>query len=219
MYQMTLQANESLCRGMILIAGVILSIVGVSNANANDCPANKPVVIKGTSGGINGKVWCFEDSDEAGYSQKHDELIRSKSGNFFEYRQETIATKATQDFDFSGTCVKGQTIVQPAGNDLWTYVLTVQNTCNFQVSYRLCAYSSDGSSPNSLGWLCGTATGPNAAGWLRPNESRRLMPETWSSGMKFKVAECKAPLAVGNVPRDHQATQCGKCPSPGLCGN
>lgn len=124
-------------------------------------------------------------------------------------------------FQLAGKCVKGQVNVKPyqdtPDNDKWTYEIGVKNTCGHQVSYRMCASTPDGGSTNSLGWTCGTATGPNAAGWLESNESRSLTPETWQKGMKLKVAECKAPLAVGNVPKGNGTVQCGKCPSPGLC--
>jgi hypothetical protein len=124
-------------------------------------------------------------------------------------------------FQLAGKCVKGQVSVKPyqdtPDNDRWTYEIGVKNTCGHQVSYRMCASSADGGSTDFLGWTCGTATGPNAAGWLRSNESRRLMPETWKNGMKFKVAECKWPLAVGNVPKGNEPILCGKCPSPNLC--
>lgn len=129
------------------------------------------------------------------------------------------------------TCTNGQCCVKldassepyqnSPDNHRWTYRFSIRNTCGYQVSYRLCAYSTvNGASPG-LGWICGTATGPNAAGWLGANEARRLMPETWDiESLNVRISDCKAPLAVANTPStDNQPDQCGKCPSPGLCGN
>lgn len=126
-------------------------------------------------------------------------------------------------FNIAGACLKGSATIRTEGNNSGSasqvFDISIRNTCGYQISYRLCAYSTDNNSNAFLGWRCGTATGPNAAGWLRPGESRKLMPETWSGRVGLRVAECKAPFAVGNTPtNDGMPIQCGKCPSPGLCG-
>lgn len=126
-------------------------------------------------------------------------------------------SSAAGDSNISGKCLKGQVHTTPSSSNKLDYKINVTNSCGYQISYRLCVYASDGSRNDFLGWNCGSATGPNAAGWLRPNESRQLMTETWRPDMQLRVAECKAPLAVGNVPKGNEPVQCGKCPSPGLC--
>jgi hypothetical protein len=52
----------------------ILSLGLSAAVHANDCPSNKPLVVKATQGELSGKFWCFAQTDQNGYLQKMEEF-------------------------------------------------------------------------------------------------------------------------------------------------